>query len=122
MACGLIYGEYGVDYMNPPRINQDVLDMIDRIILIPDPSMEDREKSIRGTRVEVLLNTGEIDSEIVLIPKGDPENPLTREDILDKLKSSSTGIVNHPRLESLINYIVNFGGNSELDSDLLFCK
>lgn len=122
VACGLLYGEYGVDYMNPPRINQDVLDMIDRIILIPDPSMENRGKSIRGTRVEVLMNTGEIDCETVLIPKGDPENPLTREDILDKLKSSSSGIINNPRLESLIIYIVSFGGNSELDSDMLFCK
>ena len=122
LACGLLYGEYGVDYMNPPKLNQDVLDMIDRIELIPDETMENRERAIRGTRVEVLLNTGTSISETVLVPKGDPEKPLTREDILEKLRVCSSGVVTEKQLEALINYITNFGGSEELNADVLFCK
>ena len=122
MACGLLYGEYGVDYMDPPKLNQDVLNMIDLIELIPDETMENREKAIRGTRVEVLLNNGTTISETVLVPKGDPEKPLTHEDILQKLKTCSSGIVTEQKLENLISYITNFGGNKELNADLLFCK
>lgn len=122
LACGLLYGEYGVDYMNPPKLNQDVLDMIDRIELIPDETMENRERAIRGTRVEVLLNTGTSISETVLVPKGDPEKPLTRDDILEKLRVCSGGVVTDKQLEALINYITDFGGNEELNANLLFCK
>lgn len=122
LACGLLYGEYGVDYMNPPKLNQDVLDMIDRIELIPDETMENRERAIRGTRVEVLLNTDTSISETVLVPKGDPEKPLTRDDILEKLRVCSGGVVTEKQLEALINYITNFGGNEELNANLLFCK
>lgn len=122
LACGLLYGEYGVDYMNPPKLNQDVLDMIDRIELIPDETMENRESAIRGTRVEVLLNTGTSISETVLVPKGDPEKPLTRDDILEKLRVCSGGVVTEKQLEALINYITNFGGNEELNANQLFCK
>lgn len=122
LACGLLYGEYGIDYMNPPKLNQDVLNMINRIELIPDEIMENREKAIRGTRVEVLLNTGTTVSETVLVPKGDPEKPLTREDILKKLRVCSSGVVTEQQLETLINYITNFGGIEELNANLLFCK
>lgn len=122
LACGLLYGEYGVDYMNPPKLNQDVLNKINQIELIPDETMENREKAIRGTRVEVLLNTGTTVSETVLVPKGDPEKPLTREDILEKLRVCSSGVVTEQQLEALINYITNFGGNEELNANLLFCK
>lgn len=122
LACGLLYGEYGVDYMNPPKLNQDILDVIDRIELIPDETMENRERAIRGTRVEVLLNTGTSISETVLVPKGDPEKPLTRNDILEKLRTCSSGIVTEQKLEKLISYIVNFGGNERIDARLLFCK
>lgn len=122
LACVLLYGEYGVDYMNPPKLNQDVLDMIERIELIPDETMENRERAIRGTRVEVLLNTGTSISETVLVPKGDPEKPLTRDDILEKLRVCSSGVVTEKQLEALINYITNFGGNEELNANLLFCK
>lgn len=122
LVCGLLYGEYGVDYMNPPKLNQDVLDMIDRIELIPDETMENRERAIRGTRVEVLLNTDTSISETVLVPKGDPEKPLTRDDILEKLRVCSGGVVTDKQLEALINYITNFGGNEALNANRLFCK
>ena len=55
LACALLNGSYGIDDMDPPRLTEDVLRLIDQIHLIADQTMEDREKGIRGTRVEVVL-------------------------------------------------------------------
>ncbi len=81
LACALIRGAYGTADMDPPKLTEDVRGLIDKIRLIPDESMEDRTKGIRGTRVEVLKTDGTAVTETVLVPKGDPENPLTRADI-----------------------------------------
>ena len=52
---------------------------------MPDESMENREKGIRGTKVTIYQENGDITNEIVLVPKGDPEKPLQKEDIIEKL-------------------------------------
>lgn len=87
LACALLNGAYGIADMDPPRLTPDVLDLIERTELISDPSMEDRAKGIRGTRVEVVLKNGKREEETVLVPKGDPEKPLTRDDIINKLRT-----------------------------------
>ena len=84
--------------------------LIDKIRLIPDEAMEDRNKGIRGTRVEVELNSGEVLKETVLVPKGDPENPLTREDIIDKLHTCARGLAESETLSGLVEAIIQIRG------------
>ena len=110
MATALLQGSYGADDMDPPHLTPEVLDLIDRIELIPDESMEDRVKKIRGTRVEVLLKNGETLSETVLVPKGDPERPLTRADIIEKLHVLAKGQASEEELAALVGRIEALGG------------
>ena len=91
LACALLNGSYGIADMDPPKLTKDVLELIGKTRLIPDETMEDRAKGVRGTRVEVVLKSGESLAETVLVPKGDPENPLTRADIIDKLRVCAKG-------------------------------
>ncbi len=111
MACALINGSYGINDMNTPKLTNEVIDLIERIKLIPDSSMEDRRKGIRGTRVEVILKSGESIDEIVLVPKGDPENPLTKEDIISKLHSCAEGNADNSMLMSIVNAIELIDGS-----------
>lgn len=120
LACALLYGEYGIDYMNPLRILPEVIDIIEKIVLIPDASMENREKGIRGTTVTVVLDEGISVSEYVSVPKGDPENPLQKEDIVEKLRMCSKGLIGKREMESLVEYLNNFGGHIGINSRLLF--
>lgn len=122
LACGLLYGKYGVDYMNPPRIDAELLKIIDAIVLIADSTMENREKGIRGTRVEVRLADGTAVDETVAVPKGDPENPLKPEDIISKFQTCAKGLMEESRTNSLISYLSGFGENSQLKTKLLFVK
>jgi 2-methylcitrate dehydratase PrpD len=122
LACALLFGEYGVDYMNPPCNDDKLYDLIEKIHLIPDEKMEIREKGIRGTRIEVTLSNGEIFSNTVLVPKGDPENPLSRKDIILKLRTCSSGIITEAHLEKLIDYLSGFGGDKYITPSILFGK
>ena len=63
LACALLHGSYGIADMDPPDLSDTVRAMIERIELIPDEKMENREKGIRGARVELILKNGERDGE-----------------------------------------------------------
>lgn len=86
--------------------------------LIPDPAMENRERGIRGTRVEIIQKNGGRTEETVLVPKGDPENPLTRQDIIDKLKTCAKGQAEDGKLTKLTGEILNIGGNGRFSNPM----
>jgi len=68
------------------------------------------------------LEDGEVLEDTVLVPKGDPEKPLTREDIISKLNSCARGVVSDERLSELISYLASFGEKQEYSSTILFEK
>ena len=110
LACALLQGNYGTDDMDPPRLTPEVLELIDKTELVPDETMEDRARKIRGTRVEIVKKDGEIISETVLVPKGDPERPLTRADIVEKLRVCAKGQAEEEELDALVRGIEAMGG------------
>lgn len=114
LACALERGNYGFEDMDPPRLTEEILRLIDCIEMIPDESMEDREKGIRGTRVEIRKTDSTVLCETVLTPKGDPENPLTREDILRKLRVCAGTQADDESLNLLVRAVDGIGGNDIL--------
>ena len=110
LACALLNGSYGISDMDPPRLTEDVLALIEKSHLIPDSSMEDRAKGIRGTRVELILKNGTKIDETVLVPKGDPEKPLTRDDIIEKLKVCAGEQADENTLKKLVEEIAGTEG------------
>ncbi len=118
LTCALLNGAYGIADMDPPKLSSDVLELIEKISLIGDPTMEDRATGIRGARVEVILNDGSREDETVLIPKGDPENPLTRNDILDKLRSCAKGQATEGTLMKLVDRISNIKGDKQFENPI----
>ena len=105
LARALLNGFYGIADMDPPQLGPEVLSLIEKTELIPDESMEDRTRGVRGTRVQVQLKNKEILEESVLVPKGDPENPLTRADILEKLRVCAGDLAQPEQLKILVDRI-----------------
>lgn len=118
LACALLNGSYGIADMDPPRLTDDVLKLIEKIHLIPDIMMEDRSKGIRGTKVEVIMKDGQREEETVLVPKGDPEKPLTREDIIDKLKACAQGQATEETLMKLVKAIEKIEGTGKFENPI----
>ena len=84
--------------------------------------MEDRARGIRGTRVELVLKDGTKFEETVLVPKGDPENPLTRADVIQKLKVCSIGIADEAMLANLVGGILRIDGAETFANPMWICR
>lgn len=118
LACALLQGSYGIADMDPPRLTPDVLELIEKTELIADTTMEDRAKGIRGTRVEVILKDGGHEEETVLVPKGDPEKPLTQDDIIKKLRVCAQGQVDEETLMKLVNAVEKIDGSDKFENPI----
>ena len=105
--------------MDPPNLSQEVVSLINRIHLIPDESMENRARSIRGTRLEILKINGEVLNETILVPKGDPEKPLTRWNIVEKLKACATGQADETVIKRLLEAIEDMEGKAEFKNPMI---
>ena len=110
LACALLNGTYGIADMDPPKMTEEVVSLIDKIHLVPDETMENRAKGIRGTRVELVMADGKHLEKTILVPKGDPENPLTREDIIAKLRTCAKGQATDEELMALVDAINKIEG------------
>ena len=118
LACALTAGSYGIADMNPPRLTPEILRVIDMIRMIPDETMEDRSRGIRGTRVEVVLKDGSREEETVLVPRGDPEKPLSRADIADKLRVCAKGQADEETLGELMNRVLSLDEGPVFDNPM----
>ncbi len=121
LACAFLNGSYGIDDMDPSRLTEEVRDIIEKITLISDDSMEDRKNGIRGTKVEIIKKNGDVLEETVLVPKGDPEKPLTRTDIMEKLRVCSMGQADEETLTRIIRAIEDIKGDTVFRNPMCFC-
>lgn len=112
LACALLNGNYSVaDMQKAENMPENIRSFIAKIRLIPDETMENRAKGIRGARVRVILKNGQMEEETILVPKGDPEKPLSFNDIIDKLKICSVNCLDENGVHEIIQYVNQFGGN-----------
>ncbi|MCM1226964.1 MAG: MmgE/PrpD family protein [Clostridium sp.] len=113
LACALVNGSYGIKDMNPQSLTSEILELIEKIKLFSDKSMENREKGIRGTRVEIILENGNKVEKTILVPKGDPENPINKDEIILKLYTCAQEQASYNELERLVEAVENFDKNVE---------
>lgn len=112
LACMLSNGSFGLSDLTLDY-SQEVNKMIDKIELIEDQSMENRDKGIRGSKISIETEDGEVYEKTVLIPKGDPENPFTIRDIKEKFDGCCDGVAEKDEIDKLIEKIMDFGGEEK---------
>ena len=90
LAVALATGGFTLDDIG--RAPTDAIrELISKIELIPDASMENVQSGIRGARLCVTLQGGARLERTVLLPKGDPTNPFTWEDVRRKMEDCLSG-------------------------------
>ncbi len=118
LACALVNGKFGLEDLNINNCSEQVKNIIYNIDLIVDSKMENALKGIRGAKIVVTYVDGSVDEETVLVPKGDPENKFTKQDMLLKLKDCCKNIISEEEQLKLFNKIMKFG----LDKQFVFKK
>ena len=122
LACALLNGRYGISDMEVGNLSERIVNLINKINLIPDETMENRTTGIRGTRIVVMMKDGRKIEHTVLIPKGDPEKPLTQKDIVDKLRVCAQGQVGENTLVKLVEEIKQIVGNDSFKNPMRLLK
>ena len=88
VSLGFFYGKVKLEYFVEENIkNNELLSLTKKVHVIGDKYFSSLIPEKRGAKVEVLLKNGAIFSEIILSPKGEPEDPLEDQDLQDKFYS-----------------------------------
>ncbi len=85
VAVALVTGKAGMEEFTEKRITDPLVAIITKKIkMIEDEELTKLVLGRRAARVEVKMRNGTIFSEQVDLPKGEPENPLTQQELIDK--------------------------------------
>lgn len=92
LATALLKGRYTLADLELENITDEIKQIVDKIELVEELTMENTKTGIRGSKTVVTLEDGEQFCETVSIPKGDAANPFTWEDMKDKFDSCFDGV------------------------------
>lgn len=119
LATAIMTGNYTLDDLEKSP-GREVIELVGKIELIVDATMEDRELGVRGARLEVTLEDGKHYEKTVLIPKGDAANPFSWDDMKRKMEACMQDAGSICRADAVIRRIRDlnlsrkFTGISEL--------
>lgn len=123
LATALWRGHFDLDDLQVADIEPEIGAIIDKIVLIPDESMENRAAGIRGAKVCLECTGGSTYTECIHIPKGDAANPFTTEELHRKLAVCADGVITEAQQLMLIASVEDFEKIERYDSiNALFCK
>lgn len=88
VAVALLHGELGTDKFNLNLINsEEIKNVMSKVNVTEEKSFTELVPQMRSAIVEIMTNDGKQYSERVDYPKGEPENPLTDQEVEDKFRS-----------------------------------
>lgn len=108
MACAFVNGRLSLEDLDVKKADPNVWKLIDKFTFVLDPCLEDRSKGTRGARVEVIQNGTSLVYQKEL-PKGDPEFPVTWEELEQKFSMCSGDMLTSEQREDLLRKAKNFG-------------
>ena len=105
LAVALVNGDFTLQDLRAPQ--GAVKALIDRVELICDPSMENVETGIRGARLEVETEDGQVFTQTVLLPKGEAGNSMRWQDVRRKMQTCMSGILRDAQIDALLQKAQN---------------
>jgi 2-methylcitrate dehydratase PrpD len=102
-AAAILWGgptlsHYGSETLGSP----EVLGLMDRVVCIPDPELSTLFPDVWPAKVEVLLRDGRTLDARVDYPLGDPENPLSWDQLVTKFLDVTEGVVLPDRQREIV--------------------
>jgi 2-methylcitrate dehydratase PrpD len=90
--------DFSMDSVNDPQIQR----LFEKVQFVSDPSFESKKDNIRGAEVEIILNDNICFKNKVHLPKGEPENPATTEELEEKFKDCIGTLWSEQKKEEVI--------------------
>jgi 2-methylcitrate dehydratase PrpD len=112
-AVAALYGTAGLDQFTPELARAaEVRHMMGKVVLMKDARLEETFPREWPAGVVIVLEDGRRFEKFVRYPKGDPENPLSWEEMAAKFRSLAGGAIPSERCERIIEQIASSDASS----------
>ncbi|MEE4351242.1 MAG: MmgE/PrpD family protein [Desulfatiglans sp.] len=115
VATALRFGSAGLgDFTQSKIVDPDIYDLIEKIKIQGDAELGRNYPAQWPARIEVKTNEGETLYGEVVYPKGDPENPLSEEELSQKFLDLTSGILTSSRARMVMDEVMNLEEVSDI--------
>ncbi len=116
-AVAILYGKATLNEYTKENIrSSQAKDMMNKIICVHDPELEKDFPVKWPASVTILTKDGKKYTTKVDYPKGDPENPLTWDELIDKFKNLVSPVFPTAKQNEIINRIRSLEQEDDLNS------
>lgn len=125
VSLAIVKGKAGINEFSMENTkNQQIGDLFNKVKIINDSSFESKENNIRGAEVEIILRNNTRLKKRIILPKGEPENPLTKEELYDKFNDFIGKFWSNEKKEKVLEYSQNLDevDNIRILTDLIITQ
>ena len=125
MAMALLRGRLTLnEFMDDPWLSPEVIAMMDRIelVVVPDRDREFTDNGVFGVRLEARMSDGRSESVEIHQPTGHPDNPMTDQQLLDKMAWLTDGLVEDDVPRLIFDLCMSMDTAADLDRLVDLCK
>src|SRR5204863_7286761 len=102
-AVAVVCGAAGLDQFTMEQVRSPrVQETMSKVVLTRDPRIEEAFPRVWPALVTIRLAGGQIHEKFVRYPKGDPENPLTWDEMAAKFRALAGAVLPAERCEEVI--------------------
>ncbi|UCF56185.1 MAG: MmgE/PrpD family protein, partial [Deltaproteobacteria bacterium] len=103
-AVAMIYGKAGLDEYTQDNVDsQRVKEVMKKIVCVEDPELDKEFPSRWPASVKILTKKGKEHLTRIDYPKGDPKNPLSWDELIDKFNNLTSPILPSERMKEIID-------------------
>lgn len=116
LAVGLVDGMVTPLQFKDDRIkDSSLIPVMDKIKVVPNQEFEGLFPKFQPSQVTITLEGGESYQQRVDVPKGDPRDPMTEEEIAVKFNALAKGVINEKACGELRSVIMNIENEANLE-------
>lgn len=116
LAVGLVDGMVTPLQFKQSRIDDPALiPVMDKVKVVPNQEFEKLFPKFQPSQVTLTLNNGKSHTQRVDVPKGDPRDPMTEDEIAVKFDALGEAVVGKKNCRELRKYIMNIEKKKNLD-------
>ncbi len=105
-AAAILYGRVSLDQFSPEHLASTSLkELMKRVRCVQDPELDKEFPRKWPARVSISTRGGRRFEAFVEYPKGDPENPLSWDEMIEKFHSLASAVYTDSHREEIVNKI-----------------
>ena len=124
MAMALLTGRLTLEeFADEAWLSTEVITMMDRIQLVVDPERDTDfvDNGVFGVRLEARMSDGRSESVEIRQPTGHPDNPMTDQQLLDKMTWLTSGLVEDDVPRRIFDICMNMDTAADLTRLIDLC-